>query len=91
MATIILKLVGQLKNDYIIKTSSIDFKMNDLKLCLNTKNINETDFSEIKFISNGSTLNNYEDNLVTQEKPEITIYMFITNKILLEKVILNIF
>jgi hypothetical protein len=91
MATIVLKLVGQLKNDYIIKSSTIDFKIDDLKRCFNIKNINEKDFSEIKFISNGSKLNDYKDNLVTKEKPEIIIYMFVTDKILLEKVISNIF
>ncbi len=91
MATIVLKLVGQLKNDYIIKSSSIDFKIPDLKKCLNIKKITDEEFSKIKFISNGSTLNNYEDNLVTLEQPEITIYMFVTDKILIEKLISNIF
>jgi len=50
MATIILKLVGQLKNDYIIKSSSFDFKLEDLKKCLSIKNINEEEFNRIKEI-----------------------------------------
>jgi hypothetical protein len=94
MATIILKLVGQLKNDYIIKSSSFDFKLEDLKKCLSIKNINEEEFNRIKFISNGTTINNYDNqelNLVSQENPEIIIYLFVTDKELLEKVVLNMF
>ncbi len=92
MATIILKLVGQLKDDYIIKSSSFDFKMDDLKKCLASKNIVEEDFNKIKFISNGSTLNNNPDlNLTSQEIPEIVIYLFVTDKELIDKIILNIY
>jgi hypothetical protein len=93
MATIILKLVGQMKNDYIIKSSSFDFTMDDLKRCLISKNINEEEFNKIKFISNGSTLNdntNKDLNLTSQEKPEIVIYLFVTDKDILDKIIKNI-
>jgi hypothetical protein len=91
MATIILKLVGQRKDDYIIKSSSFDFKMDDLKRCLNSKNINEEEFNKIKFISNGSNLNNYDDFLTSQDKPEIIIYLFVTDKKILDKIILNLY
>ncbi len=91
MSTIILKLVGQLKNDYIIKSSTFDFKIADLKKCLSVKNILEEEFNKIRFISNGSTINDFEEELVSHEKPEIIIYLFVTDKELLNKIILNIF
>ncbi len=90
MATVILKLVGQLKNDYIIKTSSFEFTIDDLKKCLKSKNISEEEFEKIKLISNGSTLNN-SNNLLTIDKTDITIYLLVTEKELLTKLIFNIF
>ncbi len=91
MATIILKLVGQMKQDYIIKSSTFDFKVDDLKRCLAIKNIYEEDFNKIKFISNGTSLNSYEENITNQDKPEITIYMFVTDKELLDRIIFNMY
>jgi hypothetical protein len=90
MATINLKLVGLNTNNYIIKTSSYNFFIRDLKNIFNSKNITNDDINNIKIISNGIVINDFTDSLVSIEVPEVIIYLHANSIELLEKINMNL-